>query len=883
MTTPTSPGIVTSISPSGTTAIDTLLGGAKWGAGGAGSGVELDYSLQSGASEWSQDPFTGYGPPGTPQSEAWNPGAPLTSAQIDGIRDAVAAWAEIANIVLVEVTDSASVAGDLRFGTTTETDFAHAYLPGATAYAGDVWFLGGDEVLEDPTPGQYGYLTVLHEIGHALGLKHPHDNDPPFPVAPEAIDSKQFTVMSYRDYIGQPLDSTQSSDFYPTTPMIHDILAIQHLYGANSLTRSGDTNYSWSPGEDIYETIWDGGGSDTIDWSNQSAAALIDLNSGAWSRLGPAHFNGQSPFSETLTIAYGATIESAVGGAGDDTLIGNAAGNLLESGAGNDSLSGGAGVDTLAGGTGNDRYEVSGAGDLLVENPSEGDDTVFASGSFTLADELESLVLTGSAAINATGNSGPNTLIGNAAGNALDGGAGADSMAGSAGNDTYFVDDPGDLILENPLSGTDRVMSPLDWTLGANLEDLTLTGANPASGTGNNLRNAITGNGADNFLSGGGGADTLSGGAGADTLAGGTGDDWLEIDQSGDVPVENAGEGADRVLSPFSYTLGANLEHLTLTGSAVSGTGNGANNSLVGNGADNVLSGLAGDDTLAGLGGADTLSGGAGNDFYDVWTATDVVAESAGEGDDTVSAIVDYALGPEVESLVLAGGAIAGTGNALANVIVGNAAANAILAGEGADSILGNAGNDLLQGQQGSDTLRGGGGNDDLRAGAEGDVVYSGQGDDVVFGKLGDDVLRGGPGNDTLSAGQGNDSLYGGADSDLLQGRAGNDLLTGGAGADRFWFESAAAADADTILDFEAGVDQIALAASIFTALAPGALAAANFREGASAADGDDYVLYDAASGILYYDADASGAAGAAPFAQLAGTPALAAGDFLVA
>jgi Ca2+-binding RTX toxin-like protein len=184
------------------------------------------------------------------------------------------------------------------------------------------------------------------------------------------------------------------------------------------------------------------------------------------------------------------------------------------------------------------------------------------------------------------------------------------------------------------------------------------------------------------------------------------------------------------------------------------------------------------------------------------------------------------------------------------------------LGGEaGNDSILGAEGNDRLQGNQGSDTLRGGLGDDELRGGQDNDVVYSGQGNDQVFGALGNDELRGGLGNDTISAGQGNDSLFGGADNDLLQGRLGNDTVTGGAGEDMFWFNSAGAADADLVTDFQSG-DEIALDLSVFTAQVFGL-----------------NILYDSASGQLSYDADGAGAGAAVLIATLMGAPALVADE----
>ncbi|WP_279306465.1 glycoside hydrolase family 113 [Microvirga solisilvae] len=228
------------------------------------------------------------------------------------------------------------------------------------------------------------------------------------------------------------------------------------------------------------------------------------------------------------------------------------------------------------------------------------------------------------------------------------------------------------------------------------------------------------GDGADS-LTGGAGDDHLLGGAGIDRMIGGTGNDRYVVDHVSDVVTENANEGTDIVESSVAWTLGANTENLTLTGSAdINGTGNVLNNVLTGNAGSNLLSGGAGNDTLDGganaAGKIDTLSGGANDDTYIVRSTSDVVTESANEGIDTVRAAVTYTLSANVENIVLTGtGAINGTGNDLANRLEGNAGANTlngqggndtIIGGDGADILIGGAGNDQLTGGAGADTFR---------------------------------------------------------------------------------------------------------------------------------------------------------------------------------
>ena len=212
--------------------------------------------------------------------------------------------------------------------------------------------------------------------------------------------------------------------------------------------------------------------------------------------------------------ASGQLLNTGTGSA--DVLVGQPGSNAVSGGAGNDVLDGVNGV-TMAGGTGNDLYIVESATDVVTEAASAGTDTVVSYVNYTLGANVENLILRGTAALG-TGNTLNNTISGNASANTLDGGTGADAMAGGAGNDTYVVDNAGDKVTETANAGTDTVKSSLTYTLGANVENLTLTGAAALNGTGNTLNNVIVGNTAANVLTGGDGADTLTGGGGANTF-----------------------------------------------------------------------------------------------------------------------------------------------------------------------------------------------------------------------------------------------------------------------------------------------------------------------------------------------------------------------------
>jgi len=488
---------------------------------------------------------------------------------------------------------------------------------------------------------------------------------------------------------------------------------------------------------------------------------------------------------ENLTLT-GTTAISGTGNALNNVLIGNSAANTLTGAAGNDTLDGGAGNDTMVGGLGDDTYVVDSASDIVTENASEGTDTVRSSVTLTLANNVENLVLTGTTAINGTGNTLNNTITGNSAANTLSGGTGADTMIGGAGNDTYVVDNTGDVVIENANEGTDLVQSGVTYTLSANVENLTLTGTTAINGTGNALDNVLTGNTAANTLTGGAGNDTLNGGTGADTMVGGAGNDTYVVDNASDVVTELVGEGTDLVQSSVTYTLSANVENLTLTGTtAINGTGNALDNILIGNSANNTLTGGDGNDTIDGGTGNDTMVGGLGDDTYVVNVSTDVVTEAANAGNDTIQSAVTLTLTTNVENLVLTGTtAINGTGNTLNNLVRGNTAINTLNGGTGNDILEGGDGNDILTDTSGTALFNGGAGADTITGGAGSEVFLGGLGNDTYTTAGGNDIIlfnkgdgqdtfaTGGTGSDTLSLG-GSGLTY----ADLTFSKSTNDLV----------------------------------------------------------------------------------------------------------
>ncbi|TMJ12274.1 MAG: calcium-binding protein, partial [Alphaproteobacteria bacterium] len=479
------------------------------------------------------------------------------------------------------------------------------------------------------------------------------------------------------------------------------------------------------------------------------------------------------------------------GGNGNDRISGGLGTDYLSGGAGDDIIIDGGGYDvwyrhdSLYGGTGNDIFVVSDPSATIEEQPDEGLDTVHASSSYTLPDNVEYLVLTGSAAIDGTGNALANTITGNSAANRLDGGGGVDFLLGGAGDDVYVVDQAGDRAKElRADGGKDLVLASVSFILEAHVDNLTLTGSAAIDGGGNSDSNEIIGNSAANRIDGAGGADAMRGMGGDDTYI---------VDNARDWVVEAAGAGIDTVRSSVSWTLKDNIENLVLTGTGdIFGTGNAL---------ANVLTGNAGANTLSGAGGADTMAGGRGNDIYVVDDAGDTVVEAFNEGTDLVTSSVSWTLGANVESLALTGTAnVDGTGNALANQIYGNSGANRLDGGAGIDFLSGGDGDDVYIVSDVGDRaveLRATGGHDRVESAVS-----------FVLAANVEDLLLTGAG---AISGTGNalaNHIAGNAAANAIEGGLGADTLTGGGGNDRFVYRDAAhstAANRDSITDFNAG------------------------------------------------------------------------------
>ena len=350
---------ISSVSNTGDPYVDGILTGVKWATGNLTFSFPQDPSLY-GSSYGSAEPTTNF--------------KGFTSVQEAAVRSILQNYSAVANVNYTEVTESATSTGTLRYAESDSPSTAWGYYPSTSDKGGDMWFNNSSHYYDNPVRGNYAWMTMQHETGHAMGLKHPQDVMGSFGAMPLDHDSVEYTVMSYRSYIGGPTTGyTIQNGSYPQSLMMFDIAALQDMYGANYTTNSGDTVYSWSPttgqeyingvsqgplaGNKIFLTVWDGGGNDTYDFSNYTTNLSVNLNPGAWTtvsatqlaNLGNGNYaHGNIANSLLFQGNTASLIESAKGGTGADTITGNVADNHLTGGGGNDLLDGGSGGNDTA-------------------------------------------------------------------------------------------------------------------------------------------------------------------------------------------------------------------------------------------------------------------------------------------------------------------------------------------------------------------------------------------------------------------------------------------------------------------------------------------------------------------------------------------------------
>lgn len=779
----------------------------------------------------------------------------------------------IIDVDFVKVSNSNDInTAHMSFGQvsrSSENVVAHAFLPNGHFAQGDVFlntnFWGYDS---DPNSGDLVYETLLHEIGHALGLKHTFDSSGD--ILSQAEDTNRHSVMSY-DSIG----------INARTFMLYDIAALQELYGANNNYNSGNTTYTLQSGQ-LY-SIWDGGGTDTLDASATSSTNTIYLTQGDYSSVGA---------TQNIVIAYNAVIENATGGSGNDTIYGNSANNILLGNGGNDTFHASIGNDTITGGDGNDTviyttnianffFSIINSATISILDTvgSFGTDTIttvenfiFNSVSYTwnevvsLASPLDKYTygfkVNGSKIFNYTADSIGTTYItaealgyGDASGNMARFVRTVDDLtitiqnAAAPGQFFLYGQSEGETITLNGVHASfDVVYNGYDGddtlTISSLIgNDLLYGGGGNDTISAGNGNDKVYGEDGNDTLNGNSGNDTLLGGEGNDIIDGGDDDDYL-YGENGDDTL-SGGNGNDRLFG------GAGIDTLN---------GNQGNDVIYAGDGNDIINGGFGDDYLIGEGGDDTINGEDGNDTLIGGIGIDTLNGGAGS---------DNIYGQDGDDII--------DGGADNDFITGDAGNDTISGGSGNDKIYGYADNDILNGDSGLDVLLGADGNDTLNGGDDNDNLYGEDGDDILNGGNHDDKLYGGNGNDTMHGDSGNDVLYGGNNNDSLYGGDGDDYLIGeggddtlyfadgidrlygGAGADTFYVQNGSGNDndmayaydfnvgegdriniSDLLTEFTQGVDDITL----FVNIAQGANTTIQVdRDGAGGAFGWDNVL----------------------------------------
>ncbi len=759
-----------------------------------------------GGNRWA-NPFVNVTFNNSGQGGAW------TGAEIGAFTAAFDTWARVANVNwgFGSVPGGSNIVEFKRTSAELGTDLGRHDFPSSATHDGQ-FNINQSWTAAAMQRGGHTFETFVHEIGHAIGMAHPHDTamgtgrfagvNASGDAGNNSLNQSIFTVMSYRDPPRAPADDYGM----PAGPMAFDIAAIQALYGANTMTGLGDDTYilpDANAAGTFWSCVWDMQGIDQIVY-NGARRAMIDLRPATLrDEVGGGGFQSQAQgIRGGFTIAAdwrnaainsgsetGVVIENAVGGANADTLIGNGADNRFYGRGGGDSMDGRDG-DDMASYIHADRMVIA---DLLFSGSNRGDafgdlyDSIEQFEGSNFGDHLggnhgHNTIWGGDGADLLAGRGGNDELAGSWFNDTMAGDSGADTLHGGGGDDlaTYQASPAGLVVdLLFPQFNTweaagdryDSVENLLGsfWndTLGGTHDANTIIGwegddriAGRAGGdllTGEGGADSLLGEAGPDTLWGGAEADTLDGGSDADQLEGGTGDDTYFVNSNADRVREAAGGGHDRVFTGASFTLHltlAEVEELRLiVPTATSGLtliGSNTPNLIVANAGNNRLDGRDSADTMVGLGGADT---------YTVDNSADLVVEADEPGNDLVVAHASISLaGNFAERLTLGGSAdINGAGNSTDNTILGNGGNNTLAGLAGADWIMGRGGGDTVSGGDGADTAFGDSGDDLLYGDGAADRLYGGAGADTLSGGDGDDVLRGEAGPDSLIGGNGND------------------------------------------------------------------------------------------------------------------------------
>lgn len=611
------------VSPTGINTVDSLVWGRRWVSDTDSATTTISFSFPDANSQFNTGPG-GYGPDS--DEEPFTGLASLSGTAQDMFRGFLQQIETFTNLSFSEVDDSGDSAGTIRIANTglpDEDAVGWAYLPGAYQAAGDIWILSANHSEDDV---DYGH-TLLHELGHALGLKHPFEEEGEFPIIASEFEGVDYTVMSYT--VSARFTEAEWQDLWPQTYMYADILALQYLYGVDTVTTAGSDAYAYSQDERHFLTIWDYGGTDTLSVTG-STDVKLDLTPGSWSNVGTTveYWDGSGYFTDknTVFITPDTIIERAVGAEGNDTLVGNDVANRLTGNEGADHLAGKGGADVLRGNEGSDSLIGGQGADVLVGGVGDdvgiagtGNDTVWAGAG----DEGDDVMAGGHGNDIIAGGGGDDFLIG---GGFDDG----DTVNFEATTSTDSVDDDGSDEIYGG-EGDDTLLGG-GWKDDVSDDGVYTEGEAVTTGTGND---ALWGGSGNDLVLAAAGNDSLGGGVGDDTIDGGGGADLIyggrDAGDTGTNDVIRGGAGNDTVF--------ASAGNDSVNGGA-------GDDNLFGGGGDDTVDGGAGDDTLWGGGGDDTVDGGAGNDTLwggggnDLFTGGgggDVFIFASGHGDETIT------------------------------------------------------------------------------------------------------------------------------------------------------------------------------------------------------------------------------------------------------